>query len=197
MASFDSLLQALMSTDNNMRSQAEAAYNSSVESNLLGTLQNLLVKFSDKSADMVMRSFSGILLRRIVEKFSHTFAPDTVVQLRAGLLSLWSSEDNAGLLRHLSHVIAQSSVVTIDDRTGEPAVPVWSDLIPTILAHAQAVPNKIIPTLALLEILADYCPDDITSNLQQLGGFLGAQLGSSDLKIQVGHNYICIHIILI
>lgn len=100
------LLMALMSGDNQTRISAEAIYNSQLESNLLPTVENLLRIFSTSSVDVVIRSFGGVLLRKVIDKYSSQFGAQVTVQLRAGMLQIWSSESNPGITITITITIA-------------------------------------------------------------------------------------------
>ena len=97
-------------------------------------------------------------------------------ELRSGLLDMWSNETNQLILRRLSHVIAQSAA------GGD-----WVELLPTLISRVQSSQNEteIISLLKLIEIIADYCPDDILTHIKILGNFLPPQFQSQNTSIQV------------
>jgi len=165
-----------MSMDNDSRMQAESMYNFMLENQLLHVIERLLQIASDRTIDTVIRSFSAVLLRRTIEKYSKSIDGETTRQLRSGLLNIWASETEVTVLRHFSHAMAQSAAQSS-----------WLDLLPTIITHGQSgqVSNsQIVPILSLVEIIADYCPDDILTHLQKLGTFLGNFIGSSDINVR-------------
>jgi hypothetical protein len=170
------VLSALMSPDNNHRSQAETYFSGQLESNLIPTLEGLIQIFSNSSVDFIARSMSGVLLRRALESKAKQFNAQTTAALRQMLLTMWKSETNATLLKRLSHVMAQSAAVSS-----------WLDLLPTVIDHAKSTgtPSLLIPPLTLIEIIADYCPEDILTHLATIGAFLGAFMASSDEAVQV------------
>lgn len=178
--SFVNILTALMSSDNVQRPQAEVMYNEMISTQLLLTVFELLTVFSTATFPLDLRSFSGILLRRVLEKTyqkenEHLFTPEILAQIRNGLLQIWSSESEGVILRHLSHVLAQSAYLSQ-----------WKDLISNIIAISTSNTYRSpIPMLGLIEILAEYSPLDILENLDNLGAFLITYLSSSDANIQV------------
>ena len=76
----DTLLYALMSKDNGSRREAEAALSSQLDQNFLNTIQELVDVFSNSSADLILRSFAGILIRSSVEKHSTNLSVDSLNQ---------------------------------------------------------------------------------------------------------------------
>lgn len=169
------VLSALMSMDNKVRNDAERYFNCQLQDNFVTCLQALIQIFCCQENELVIRSFAGVLLRRAIEKFSDSMALNLVEQFRAQLMSMWSCETNSLLLQRLSHVMAQSAWKTP-----------WTDLIPQIIIFANSKEgSNVISILGLIEILADYCPDDIANYLNQLGQFLGQFFSASDPAIQI------------
>lgn len=168
-------LGALMSTDNALRAQAELFFNSQVESAIVPTLQELIRIFSEGSMELIIRSFAGVLLRRAIEKATKTLDPGVLNQLREALLSCWAQETNPNLLKRLAHVLAQSA-------SGKP----WLELLPRVIEAAAGKPaNVLVAILNMIEIITEYCPEDIQTHLESVGGFLGAFIVSDDTNIQV------------
>lgn len=126
--------------------------------------------------DGVIRSFSGVLLRRALEKHGAAVDAASLAVIRQHLMSLWAAETDSVICRHLSHILAQSA-----------ASKSWIDLIPFVLSTASqgATESKVVSSLGLIEILSDYCPEDILTHLEKLGNFLGAFLSSADPRVQV------------
>jgi len=173
--SFDDVLRALMSSDNSMRSQAEAYFNSQLDSSPIEVTQSLVQNVADRSKDQLIRSFAGILLRRAIMKVATVCGPDVLGQLRSALLQIWASEDNRVILKRLSHSIAQSAA----DGT-------WPDLLPTIIGQAPSMaPGAIVALLNMIEVISEYSPDDVGKTLGVLGPFLASSLTAADLPVQV------------
>ena len=173
MNDLDQILPSLMSTSNESRRHAEGMYNYLLENQLLHVIERLLHIASDRTIEIVMRSFAAVLLRRTIEKYSNRIDSETTKQLRAGLLNVWTLETDGSVLRHFSHAMAQSAAQNS-----------WVDLLPTVIAHTNQSITHIVPILSLIEIIADYCPDDILTHLQKLGTFLGAFIGSQDIIVR-------------
>ena len=147
----------------------------------MSTVQIVLNIFSNASGtvDPVLRDFAGVLLRRAVEKSQ--FSAELNAELRGILLGLWKSETNSGLLKRLAHVMAQSAMNSS-----------WIELLPQIVGNVSAQLSAgtasdavVPPALLLVEVVAEYCPQDILTHMQILGGFLSSQLGSHTPAIQV------------
>eukprot|EP01041_Mallomonas_annulata_P004670 gene4670-9261_t len=173
------VLQALMSQDNNVRKEAEAYYSGVLlETSLEQTILSLLQELSKTDQDIILRSFCGILLRRIMDRnglYVQRISKGALTEIRSNLLSTWSRENNAVLLRRISHVIAQCA------SGGQ-----WIDLIPLTVSQEGALsPDGKVSLLNLIEIIAEYCPDDILTHIKTLCGFLSSYIASTNTKIQV------------
>jgi hypothetical protein len=124
---------------------------------------------------LIVRSLAGILLRRSIDKIPSTTPADTLNNIRSSLLQIWSVEDNRLLLKRLSHAIAQSA-----------ANGTWSDLLPSMINQAPSFqPTSLISLLNLIEIISEYCSEDISKNLPVIGTFLSTFLNSPDPNVQV------------
>lgn len=168
------LLFHLMSPDNINRKNAEAQFSNQLESNFIITLQLLLTTFSDLNSDPILRSFSGILIRSSIEKYSTLLTSEMVIEIRNLLLTTWSSETNKLVFKRLAHMLAQLSLI------GK-----LTDLIPTLMAISQTNKEQCLALLYFIETISDYNSDSIQINLNQLGGFLGQNIMSSDMSIQI------------
>ena len=176
MSAFTELLGSLMSPDNAMRKNAEAYFFSQVDSNPILVAESLIQVLSDKSGDLTLRSFSGILLRRSLDQIGSKVSPEINNQLREAIIQIWSTETNKLILKRISHAIAQSS-----------ACGKWDDLIPRLLSMTGSLSqNGIIALLELIEIVSEYNASDIEKNLSAVGSFLSTLLGPSvDPHIQL------------
>jgi len=173
---FSTLLQTLMSTDNTARKQAEQYFSTSLSSNPIGGLQQLISYFSSAENDMVLRSFAGVLLRRAIDQHSKAIAPEMLAQLREALINMWVTEKESILLMRLSHAIAQSATTTGG----------WDDLIPTVVGQAGSLDAKgMVALLGLIERIAEYCPEDIQKQVGHLGSFLATCLSATAPDVQV------------
>ena len=170
------VVSALMSGDNDQRRNAETYYNGQLVDNLMPTLESLIHILGNKSLDIVVRSMSGILLRRAIERNSSTLNADANKLMREALIQIWITENSTVLLKRLAHALAQSA-------SGSP----WPDLLPSIIGHANQNASKtiLISTLNLVEVIAEYCPDDISSNLQLVGSFLASMIANNDNDVKV------------
>ena len=170
------VLAALMSGDNIQRRNAETYYDNQLLVNLIPTLESLITILANATLDIVVRSMAGVLLRRAIERTSKDVNMDTTKVMREALIQIWTTEKNTILVKRLAHVLAQSAS----------EVP-WPDLLPTIISHANS--NVSIPltlsSLSLVEIIAEYSPEDISNNLPLVGNFLAAMIVNSDDNVQV------------
>ena len=127
--------------------------------------------------DLTIRSFSGILLRRVLDPtapYAARLDGGCTTQLRQQLLSTWTVESHPVIMRRLAHIMAQSA-----------AGGKWVDLIVIVVGHAESQTGaSLVALMSLLEIIADYCPDDILTHVSVLIRFLGAHVMASDLHLR-------------
>jgi hypothetical protein len=94
---------------------------------------------------------------------------------RERMLTMWANETNHLMLQRLSHIIAQSALKSP-----------WDDLIPKVIQVSSTTNTKaLVALLGLIEIISDYCPEDIQSNLPALGPFLGNLIVYQDTTVQI------------
>ncbi|CAM9098384.1 unnamed protein product, partial [Ectocarpus fasciculatus] len=173
-----SILPALLSNDNHTRREAEAVYTRHLEESTVPAVGVLLEVFASPQEDLTIRSLCGILLRRVVDPaapYSALLDAACTTELRQKLMALWAQENNPVIMRRLAHVMAQSA-----------AGGKWMDLIVTVIGYAQSQSGgALISLMSLLEIIADYCPDDILTHVTVLVNFLGSHIGSADARLRV------------
>jgi hypothetical protein len=179
MSSIVPLLGELTSVNNSIRIDAEQRFNSLLESQTSASFGHLTQCFANKSIDINCRSFAGVLLRRAIERFGAKLPPSDIMQMRALLMKMWTYEANHIILKRLSHVIAQSAVS-----------PSWSELLPEIINFSTTTPSsnqqQLLPSiLNLIEVISEYCPDEIIRHLPQLSQYLAVHLSSENASIQV------------
>jgi hypothetical protein len=126
-------LNALLSSDNQLRKQAEIFFNNQIEANFLVIIQILLDFFQNSNTEHVIRSLIGVLLRRLIEKSSNQIDERALTSIRQIFMNLWINETDVIILRRLSHIVAQSASSSS-----------WIDLIPNVLNHANGKPNDIV-----------------------------------------------------
>ena len=173
-------LTHLMSANNDMRQHAEHLFMQHQEEDVYLLISLFLEILRDSNLDLMIRSFTGILLRRILDsgtangiKISRDIS--SLTSIRNNLLEIWSLEKNSLILRRLAHILAQLA------SNGN-----WMELIPFLLSHgANLEGNSMIALLNLIEIIAEYCPDDILTHLSSLVSFLGPHLIQGDSQIQI------------
>jgi len=176
-ANFAVVLTALMSKDNDSRKNAEAYFTNLQATNLYETIAQLNLCLGNHSHDLVVRSFAGILIRRAIEKCGESLTDEQIQITREQWLAMWVAESNHIMFIRLSHIMAQSAFKKD-----------WNDLLPKLFQHSSSANgnNKaLLPVLGLIEIISDYCPEDISANLQQLVPFLGQFISSQDVAIQI------------
>lgn len=171
---FINILQALMSTNNQQRKDAETLFQTQLEQNPQEILLILLQNFSNQNLDPVIRLFSAVLLRRATENYVSKLNESNLEQFRQLLFQCWIQEPDSKLSLKLSHVIAQTT-------TTSP----WDTLIPSLFQVVQTNNNLSLNTLALLELLADYSPELVTLHYQKISEFLAAFLSSENPLVRM------------
>jgi hypothetical protein len=171
---FEQLLRALMSGQASIRRDAEQKFDQLQQESINQTTGMLAQTFINSNIDLVLRSFSGILLRTLLEKNIKLIDPQTRAQLKAALINLWYEESNQMITRRLAHVLAQ---IAADSN--------WPELISIVIAPPSIQGLKPLQVMCLVEILTDYSPTDIQNNLDCLGNFLGQHIISSEREIRV------------
>ena len=123
---------------------------------------------------MTYRSFAGVLLRRVLDKFADKLQHSNVVQLRSKLLEAWSFEQSPPLLRRYNYIFAQLA------GRGD-----WNDFLPHLLTLTNKGGNNTVSALEIIEIISEYSPDQIFANISILGSFLGGLMNSSEPKVAI------------
>lgn len=168
---------SLMSPNNTVRSEAENLYQQKLELDLLSAVQEVMVILSDSTVDINARLLCGILLRRQVDKIVEISGNNWTIfeQFRANVLSMWLNEMNPSILKKLSHILSQSTTHKN-----------WPELIPTVLNHAkQCNINGLLSIIQFIEILTEYSPDDVVTNISSIGTFLSQCNAINDTVVQV------------
>jgi hypothetical protein len=72
-------------------------------------------------------------------------------------------KDSTTVLKRLSHIMSQSAVTTP-----------WVDLLIQIInfTSSQGMSPAILAAMNLIEIISEYCPSDVSSNIDTLRNFL-------------------------
>ncbi len=164
-----------MSTNNEQRKEAERVFESIVQSNIRAALQNLLFILNTSSCDPVVRLFATVLMRRTVEKGVDNFNEAEIGVLKTELLTSWKTLTEFRLSAKLSHVLAQLSFK-------QP----WAELLPHVMEFALSSPAHALAALNLVEISADYCPEDINTHHQLLCQFLAHFLNNESSVVRMG-----------
>lgn len=170
--SFVQLLNALISSNNDVRKQAEQYYDHRLSHDFVGVVQDLVNALTNRSNGVIVRSFCGILMRRFVASAASQFTDELTSQIKISLVSLWEVEFEPVVLKKLSHIMAELASQCE-----------WNELIPKILSNIEN--GQLLAVLNFIEIACEYCSEDITSHIGLLCNFLGSYISSSDVKVQV------------
>jgi len=97
-----------------------------------------------------------------------------VDSLKTELLNAWTGVSDTRLSLKLSHVLAQTAF----------KFP-WEALLPSIIEFSSNKGDHALPALSLLEIIADYCPEDVNTHNQIICQFLARYLSSPDPRLRM------------
>lgn len=172
---FCKVLYTLMSVNNEQRKEAERVFENAVQQNVAHALRNMLVIISTPSCDQVIRTFAAVLMRRAVERRAESLSEQEIAGFKTDLLQTWKSVNEHRLSTKLSHVLAQMAVQST-----------WPTLLPQVMEFAMVSNSHALPALNLIEITADYCPEDINAHSQLLSQFLARFLAFEDANVRMG-----------
>jgi hypothetical protein len=164
------LLSQLMSPNNQIRTNAEREFETFCEQQP-DLMANLLLEiFANTNESVIIRTFTTILLRRTVDKYYSKLSQEYLLNFRSNLLHIWTQEPVPALALKLTHVISQTAFKMQ-----------WKELIAEIVGYGNGDDHCATKALVLLEILVDYCPEDVAdqSNCQRIGQFLSKFFGYS------------------
>eukprot|EP01031_Cornospumella_fuschlensis_P024779 gene24779-29942_t len=178
MASIDQLaqiLQMLMSNNNALRRNAEKQFEALTENEyVLSTLSHLLVILRTAHAEVIIRVFAAVLMRRVVEKIVEHLPANEVLRLKHEFVDCWRSLTDLKLSTKMSHVLAQMAFK-------HP----WPELLPAAINVGMSSATHVLPTLNLVQILADYTPEDIQTHHAVLVSFLATHLASQQFNVKL------------
>lgn len=116
-----------------------------------------------------------MLLRRVIDQYAEKLEGEVITNIRSRLVDSWAKEDSPAILKRLNHIMAQSAA------RGD-----WNEFLPFILTSCVKMNTlKIVSALEMVEILAEYSPDQIFANISVLGNFLGGLISSAEGKISI------------
>ena len=171
---FGQMLVALMSPENAVRSSAETQYRCQCEASpdtVVSCLTDCLLRHQDPG----IRSFAGVLLRRLLDQSADKISPQTTAAIRATIVDAWTREESPLILRRLNHIMAQSAA------RGD-----WNELLPFVLtASLKMSSTGKVAALEIVEILSEYSPDQIFANISILGSFLGGLFTTHESKVAI------------
>ena len=181
---FLNVIQGLLQPDNNIRKQAEAAYNQFVTSSSEQSASLLLQLIGLSNCPGPVRQISAVLLRRLVN------SPEKVQVLSQQLLTtvmqtslaLIQSETQKMVRRnicHLSAALAQSLVGSNGSLSQ-----VWPALLPLTMQLAQNNSDSNLQEsgLFLLSILGEYCPLALRESASPMFQALGQSFANNNMS---------------
>lgn len=192
------LLQALSSSENQKRHQAETMFQQAKASNADDLLLGFVSVLGEDSLDEAVRRQSAVLLRQMVSKGADkdfVFArlnPVNKQQVAAHLLSRFEAISNTNLQQKVGDVIAKlAETVSDDDQRGwlAPGQKGWPNLLATVFrlgdpTDASNSPATCEASIRLLKDLVGTYKDEITRAQQQLGAIVQGALAHTNPQIR-------------
>ena len=157
MDTFISVLSKLLSHDNNVRSQAEEAYQQLLGKDPVGTASNLISALACPQYDKAVRVLSCVLCRQLVKSQWSQLDASTRGRIQQCVLQALEAEADIHLSRRICFVIIAEPKESLVQR---------SDLLPRVLELIRASGNgeKRLVFLFLLEMVAEFAVDSIVSH---------------------------------
>jgi len=198
-AKFSELLRSLLSSDNNVRQQAEKFYAQAKATEADSLFIGFLSVFANQGAEEQIRRQACVLLRQLTStSFSEKefvwgrVQPQTRQQVAQELLRLFESEPNPKLQKKLGDVIAKMAECTYDTENQNgylaPGQPGWPALPMLVFKMADASQNQNVGScesgLVLLKGLVGVLKQEMMTAQQQVGVVLQAGLGHADMKVK-------------
>ena len=135
MEEFEGLLQALMSPDNGQRQAAETAYNGVRDSDP-STLLSCLAQTVKQCADVGLRAFAAILLRRVAAEVwkNPAFSAEAKELVKISLLGSAQEETEKHIRTKVADTTSSVAFVVFNAEDGGD----WPELLPFLLQSCQA-----------------------------------------------------------
>jgi hypothetical protein len=178
---FLQVIQGLLQPDNNIRKQAENAYNQFVASSSEQSA-SLLLQLIQQAPTPQMRQLSAVLLRKLVNNQQKVANLSQTLKnnLRNNTLALLQSEQEKVVRRNICHLIAAFAQSLLSDNGS--LAQLWSSLLPSTLQLASNSDNKLQESgLFLLSILGEYCPSALRESAAQVFQALGQSFQNNNM----------------
>ncbi|XP_039139952.1 importin-5-like [Dioscorea cayenensis subsp. rotundata] len=188
-AAFESLISALMSSNNDQRSHAESLFNLCRDhhpDSLAFKLAQLLLS----SAPVELRSMAAILLRKLLTRDADPssssylwprLSPQTQSSLKSALLSVIQREDSKSISKKVCDTISELASGLLDDDS-------WPEFLPFLFSAVAASdsPRLAESSLLIFSQLTQYIGHTLVPHLALLHSILLASLShptSADVRI--------------
>lgn len=195
---FLQLLEALQSSDNQRRQEAEKMYQHAKVSEADGLIVGLLSVVGCGSANDACRTQGLVLLRQLVTPGADAnyalarLSPGSKTEVAAELLRRFEMESNQKVQQAIGNVIAQfaEGAFDLEDRRGWLSLEQkgWPQLLPLIFRMANPVTNSVTSscesTLRLLKDLVSILKEELASAQEQIGTIIKHALAHTDVKIR-------------
>lgn len=167
-ASFEALIQQLMSADNAARSSAEKAFGQLAEQQPDALATELLTILCSSTADLGSRSESAILMRRVLIKKEEPMwdkvSPPVQGTVKQKLLELFSAEENHSLHRKISDVVSDLGIYVLYQQPES-----WQELLPFMFQCVQSQnPRLMEGSLNMFAQMAPFLMSHLQQHLQTM-----------------------------
>ena len=172
MEEFSKVIQGLMNQDNNTRKQAEEFYGNYVKSNP-SLVAQFLLNFTCNASDVALKTFSPVLLRKLVSTKESLGLLDTttLLAIQNQLPVALQSEQNSSVRRKICHVIA--NVASSYEQAKVSLEQKWPQLLQITLALSSNNDSSMRETgLYLLAQIGEYAPEFLQRSKQHIFGTL-------------------------
>ena len=182
MSSIEQLLDALMSSDNSTRSEAERVKDGIVAANAPNFIGQIATVMSS-STNLAHRSLAAVLIRRTFNKdIWAQFPQETRTGMKRLLLSCFVGESDGGVRRKICHALADVAAIVAGEGAKD-----WPELLPAIFTLcSDANESRREASLFMFTALIDFTGDQIiTPHVVQLQGILATLLVDPSLTVSV------------
>ena len=198
--SVPALVQRLASPDNDLRREAEGVFGAMCEQKadeVAAGFVNILVSGGVGANAQMLRAFSAVLLRRLVERrndFWGRLSPAARARVQDGVVAALAAETEAHICRKLCHVVAELAATLV--RAAAPAAKavgaavdlaqVWPAVLPAVLALSRASDaRRRAVALNMFGQLSTYVGAALTAHGAALLGVFQAGLADPALAARV------------
>jgi len=184
------ILQGFIANDNEIRRQAEVAFNQLQSQNLQQLILQLTSIIATQSYQPDIRILATVLLRIIIRDINiqtwRSFTPQNQTTVKQTLIQVMGNEESIVIPRKVSHTIAQLSSLLLTEH-------MWPEIEPFVFSMCNSSFDQHREIgLGLLDQLLEYCGASFISSLQQLVQIFSTRLDDSRPSVRpIALNAVC------